>query len=91
MPFIKDVLLKPVKGGFLIKYDYMDKENDEDHASIRFINTIEEVKETAKEAMDRVMILANAKNNLDFYTATGELKEAVIKKATQDPGSSHKE
>ena len=91
MPFIKDVKLKPVKGGFLISYDYLMKENDDDHASIRHINTIEEVKETAAEAMKRVMLLANAKNNLDFYTATGELKEDVIQKATQDTGSSHKD
>ena len=83
MPFIKEVALKPVINGFLIKYEYLDKETDDDHSSIRFINDVKETFTTPEDAMARAIELSKAKNNLDFYTPTGELKQDVIKAATK--------
>lgn len=79
MPFIKEVRMKPATGGFIITYDYLAKADESnDFSSVRFVSSPDEVFTDGLEALKRIGELANAKNNLDFFTEDGKRKVGTI-------------
>lgn len=68
MPFIKNVRMKPIIDGFVIKYDYFDKGADI-HDSLRFVSTVEESETNGAKAIKRLEELRDSDENLDFSVA----------------------
>lgn len=77
MPWIKNVELKPVGGGAIVQYDYLDRGSDSmDHMHV--LSTPKVVFESDDKAMKFARALTNNKTNLDFFTTDGERKSKVI-------------
>lgn len=77
MPWIKNVEVKPVGGGSIVKYDYLDKGGDAmDHMHV--LSTPKLVFESDDKAMKFARALTNNKTNLDFFTTDGDRKADIL-------------
>ena len=85
MPWIKNVEVRPVGGGSIVQYDYLDRGSDSmDHMHV--LSSPRVVFTEDKKAMEFARALTNNKTNLDFFTTDGERKAKVIeaKQLTSD-------
>ena len=66
MPWIKNVEVRPVGGGSIVQYDYLDRGSDSlDHMHV--LSSPRVVFTEDKKAIEFARALTNNKTNLDFF------------------------